>query len=143
MCTSSIPQAFPLPLFNSQFAILVTHQDNYQNLIMADASTSSSNEQSKFSSKRRRQLAKPVAPDLIFNLPANDFMRLVVMSAGLGSKLTCCSKIELFSGPQVKVEVEGESFKLPKNLLCHYSSYFRAAFEGQFKEMQCVVCVVS
>jgi hypothetical protein len=40
----------------------------------------------------------------------------------------------LYHGPIVRIRPGAETYNVSKTLLCHHSPYFRAMFEGQFKE---------
>lgn len=40
----------------------------------------------------------------------------------------------LYNGPAVSITIGDTTYNVPKTLLCHHSSYFKAMFDGKFKE---------
>ena len=71
------------------------------------------------------------------HLSARDFVACVnpSYSPPVLPKLTdYSSTLELYDGPKVLIVVEGEEFKLPKALVCYYSTVFNRAFNSNTEE---------
>lgn len=85
--------------------------------------------------KRQRTLEKlPKENDATLSLPANDLFEYAIGVQLLCTFLISLRTLDMLSGPQAIVIVEGEEIALSKKLLCHYSPYFKIALTGSFVE---------